>query len=185
MTEQTDLLFRDLIMMWLSVVMGSEVECVLRCWGECRGFRQLREGSDDPPPPVSTGASAAFADATPKPASRLIRTIIIANARRRGETTCMKPKPLTNTKRIQMPLACLKFCPSESPSDLQRQPCIGLHEPMAEASCLLDAPTLFTIPPDQQATHTSQVRALGGDDLDGWAKAAARQIMRREGGEER
>ena len=39
MTEQMDLLFRDLMVMWLSVAMGSEVECVLRCWGECRRFR--------------------------------------------------------------------------------------------------------------------------------------------------
>ena len=78
------------------LVKARAVVCLLRCWGECRGFRQLREGSDDPPPPVRIGASA-WADATPMPASRLSRTVIIASARRSWETTCMTRKPLHQT----------------------------------------------------------------------------------------
>ena len=34
-----DLLFRDLMVMRLSVAMVWIVECLLRCWGECRRFR--------------------------------------------------------------------------------------------------------------------------------------------------
>ena len=48
---------------------------------------------------------------------------------------------------VSTPLLCKFFLP-ESRAVSQRQLCIGLHEPMAEASCLLDAPTFFTIPPD-------------------------------------
>ena len=117
----TECLTWGLMVWWFVLVRVWEVVCWLRCWGECRGFRQLREGSDDPPPPVSMGASA-WADATPRPASRLIRTVIIAMMRRRRETRCIKPKPLH-----QMPsganAACItKFFLSESRPLLNTSP---------------------------------------------------------------
>ena len=72
-------LLSGLMVWWFVLVMVWAVVCWLRCWGECRGFAQLREGSDDPPPPVRIGASA-WADATPRPASRPSRTVVIASA---------------------------------------------------------------------------------------------------------
>ena len=46
----TGCLVWGLIVWWFVSVMVRAVGYWLRCWGECRGFRQLREGSDDPPP---------------------------------------------------------------------------------------------------------------------------------------
>ena len=128
----------------LSAVMAREVGYLMRCWGERRDFAQLREGSDDPPPPVRIGASAALADATPKPVSRLSRTIIIAETERRREITCMTYKPLTNTKRIQQlaynVLSVGKsFCLSMS---AQHQ----IARAIAESQPFPDTP-IFTIPP--------------------------------------
>ncbi len=102
----------------------------MRGWGEWRGFAQLREGSDDPPPPVRIGASAALADATPKPVSRPSRTVVIANVRRRRETRYMKPNPLptpngTNTIRL------CKLLPAGKPLGL---PTPALH-PIARTNC--------------------------------------------------
>ena len=45
-----DWVLRSLTARWLSEAMARAVGCLLRCWGECRGFAQLREGSNDPPP---------------------------------------------------------------------------------------------------------------------------------------
>ena len=122
------LVLRNLMVWWSVLVMVLAVVCWLRCWGEWRRCRQLREGSDDPPPPVSTGASAAFADATPKPASRLIRTINIAMVRRRRETRCMKPKPLHQTPNGTN-AACLRnVFLSESCPMLKVRLCNRQHE---------------------------------------------------------
>ena len=118
-----------LMVRWFVLAMVRVVVCWLRCWGECRGFRQLREGSDDPPPPVSTGVSAALADATPRPASRLIRTVVIAMMRRRRETRCMKPKPLHQTPSGINTACLIKFFLPESRTVFQRQLCIELQEP--------------------------------------------------------
>ena len=136
------LALRSLIVWWFVLAMVWVVVCWLRCWRKCRGFRQLREGSVDPPPPVRIGASA-WADAMPRPASRLIRTVIIASARRSWETRCMKPKPLHQTPS-GIDTACLfKFCPSTpAPHQIARA--------NGEASRLLDIPPLFTLPPSQK-----------------------------------
>ena len=118
--------------------------CWVCCWGKRRGFAQLREGSDDPPPPVRIGASAALADATPKPASRLSRTIIIAETERRRETRCMTYKPLTDTKQSQLlaynVLSARKlfFLPMPAQHQIARA--------IAESQPFPDTP-IFTIPP--------------------------------------
>ena len=129
----------------------------MRCRGGWRGFAQLREGSDDPPPPVSMGASA-WADATPRPASRPSRTIIIANARRRRETRCMKPKPLHQTPSGTNTAHQLKFY----------LPAPALHRItgiVVEASCLLDIPRFSPYHPVSKQ-HTNQSQPLGdGDSL--------------------
>ena len=133
-----------LMVWWFVLVMVWEVGCWLRCWGECRGFRQLREGSDDPPPPVSMGASA-WADATPRPASRLIRTVVIASARRSWETTCMTRKPLHQTSSgASGPLINVLF--AGKPSCLSTPTLHRIAGTVAEASRLSVTP-VFTIPP--------------------------------------
>ena len=120
MTRCLDLLL-GLMVRWFVLVMVWAVVCWLRCWRECRGFAQLREGSDDPPPPVRTGASA-WADATPKPASRPSRTIIIVRVRRRRETKCMKPKPLHQMLSGANAACITKFFLSESRPLLNTSP---------------------------------------------------------------
>ena len=138
------MLLRCLMATLLSAVMAREVGYLMRCWGERRDFAQLREGSDDPPPPVRIGASAALADATPKPASRLSRTIIIAETERRRETRCMTYKPLTDTKQSQLlaynVLSARKlfFLPMPAQHQIARA--------IAESQPFPDTP-IFTIPP--------------------------------------
>ena len=147
--------FPDLLlglMAWRLVsVRARAVGCLLRCWGGCRGFAQLREGSDDPPPPGGIGASA-WADATPRPASRPSRTIVIAKVRRRRETRCMKPKPLHQTPN-GIYAACLsKFC----------LPAPTLHRIAGadgEASRLLDIPRFSPYHPAHKQ-HTTTSKAL-------------------------
>ena len=109
MTEFLCLLLRGLTAWRLVSARVRAVECLVRCWGEWRCFAQLREGSDDPPPPVRIGASA-WADATPRPASIPSRTIVIAKVRRRRETRCMKPKPLHQTPNGTNTACLSKFC---------------------------------------------------------------------------
>ena len=128
-----------------------EVGCLLCCWGEWRGFAQLREGSDGPPPPVSMGASA-WADATPRPASRPSRTVIIASVRCRRVTRCMKPNPFTNTKRYQhrLPIqssSCRKAAHSSTPACAAN--CTS-HDKSRSSS---RRPPLFTLPPSPSTTH--------------------------------
>ena len=143
--ERLDSVLRGLTVWWLVSVMAMVVEFLECCWGECRGFAQLREGSDDPPPPVRMGASA-WADATPRPASRLIRTVIIAMMRRRRETRCMKPKPLHQTPN-GIYAACLStFCLS-TPTLHQIAGANGVSQSSSRR------PPLFTLPPDPQTTH--------------------------------
>ena len=150
------LALRSLMVWWPVSVRVWVVVCWLRCWRKCRGFRQLREGSDDPPPPVSMGASA-WADATPRPASRLIGTIIIASARRSWETRCMKPKPLHQTPS-GIDTACLiKFCLSESCPMLKVSPCNRLHEsrrkPVVFSTSPVFHPTTRSENNTQETTH--------------------------------
>ena len=126
MTGCLDLLLG--LKVWLVVLaMARKVEYLMRRWRKCRGFRQLREGSDDPPPPVRIGASA-WADATPRPANRLIRTVIIAMMRRRRETRCMKPKPLHQTPSGINTACLIKFYLSGNHPLLNVSPCNRLRE---------------------------------------------------------
>ena len=102
------------LMVWrLVLAMARAVECLVRCCGGCRGFAQLREGSDDPPPPVRMGASA-WADAMPRPASRPSRMVVIAKVRRRRETRCMKPKPLHQTPNGTNTACLFKVLPASA-----------------------------------------------------------------------
>ena len=134
------------LMVWRLVsAMARAVGCLVRCWGGCRGFAQLREGSDDPPPPVRTGASA-WADATPRPASRLIRTVVIAKVRRRRETRCMKPKPLHQTPN-GIYAACLSTFCLPAPALHHIAGADGVNQPSFRR------PPLFTLPPSQKTTH--------------------------------
>ena len=154
MTGCLDLVLRNLMVWWFVLVRVWVVVCWLRCWRKCRGFRQLREGSDDPPPPVRIGASA-WADATPRPASRLIRTVIIASVRRRRETGCMKPKPLHQTPSGINTACLIKFCLSESRAACQRQPCIGLQEPWRKPVVFSTSPTFH---PTTRSEDNTQAR---------------------------
>ena len=158
-------LLLGLTVWWPVLVMVWAAEFLVRCWGGCRRFRQLREGSDDPPPPVSMGASA-WADATPRPASRLIRTVVIANVRRRRETTCMTRKPLTDDIRHcllvrdgrtseTVPLCLVTSCPSENRSAFQRQPLHPIARTTAEGRHISDAP-VFTPYHRAEKQHTKQ-----------------------------
>ena len=142
-----------LMVWWFVSVMVWEVGCWLRCWGECRRFCQLREGSDDPPPPVRIGASAALADATPRPASRLIRTVVIAMMRRRRETRCMKPKPLHQTPSGINTACLIKFFLSESRAACQCQPCIGLQEPWRKPAVFSTSPVFHPTTRSADNTH--------------------------------
>ena len=143
MTGFLDLL-SGLTVWWLVSAMARIAGFLECCWGECRGFAQLREGSDDPPPPVRTGASAAWVDATPRPASIPSRMTAIARMRRRRETRCIKPKPLHQTPS-GINTACLsKFCLPESRAVFQRQLCIGLQEPMATPAAFSTSPTFHS-----------------------------------------
>ena len=155
-----DWVLRSLTARWLSEAMARAVGCLLRCWGECRGFAQLREGSDDPPPPVRTGASA-WADATPRPASIPSRTIVIAKVRRRRETRCMKPKPLHQAPNGINSACLFKVLPAGKPHIAQRQPCVGLQEPMAEASRLLDIPRFSPYHPARKQHTRCKCAAAG------------------------
>ena len=149
------LALRNLVVRWFVLVRVRAVVCWLRCWGVCRGFRQLREGSDDPPPPVRIGASAALADATPRPASRLSRTIVITVMRRRRETRCMKPKPLHQTPSGTNAACLIKFFLSESRAACQCQPCIGLQEPWRKPVVFSTSPVFH---PTTQSADNTQAR---------------------------
>ena len=133
-----------LMVRWSVLVRVMVVVYWLRCWGECRGFAQLREGSDDPPPPVSMGASA-WADATPRPASIPSRTIVIAKVRRRRETRCMKPKPLHQMPSGANAACIIKFFLSESRPLLNTSPrnrlCESWPRPVVFATSLAFQPT--------------------------------------------
>ena len=149
------------LMVWrLVLAMARAVECLVRCCGGCRGFAQLREGSDDPPPLVRMGASA-WADAMPKPASRPSRMVVIAKVRRRRETRCMKPKPLHQTPNGTNTACLFKVLPVGKPHIAQRQPCIGLQEPMAEASRLLDIPRFSPYHPARKQHTRCKCAAAG------------------------
>ena len=170
MTECLDLVLRGLMVWWLVKVRVWVVVCWLRCWGGCRGFRQLREGSDDPPPPVRMGASA-WADATPRPASIPSRIVVIAMMRRRRETRCMKPKPLHQTPSGINTACLIKFCLSESRAVCQCQPCIGLQEPWRKPVVFSTSPAFH---PTTQSADNTQARtnrpatmsvAIGGKRL--------------------
>ena len=152
MTWFLDLLL-GLMVWWFVLVRVMAVVCWLRCWGECRGFAQLREGSDAPPPPVRTGVSAAWADATPRPASRPIRTVIIARMRRRRETRCMKPKPLHQTPSGINTACLIKSCLSESRAVCQCQPCIGLQEPWRKPAVFSTSPAFHPTTQPTDNTH--------------------------------
>ena len=157
-----------LMVWWFVSASVRAVGCWLCCrWG-CRGFAQLREGSDDPPPPVSLGASA-WADATPRPASRPSRTIIIAMMRRRRETRCITRRPLTNTKRNQHRLH-IRILPVEKPFCLSMPALHRIMRIMAEASRLLDIPRFH---PTTRSANNTQARgcSLVTMILLGWGNA--------------
>ena len=109
------------------------------------------------------GASAAFADATPKPASRPSRTTIIASARRSWETTCMTRKPLTITGHCLLvrdgrtsetvPLCLVTSCPSENPSAFQRQLLHPIARTTAEDGHISDAPVFTPYHRAEKTTH--------------------------------
>ena len=100
------------------------------------------------------GASA-WADATPRPASRLIRTVIIAMMRRRRETRCMKPKPLHQTPSGANAACLRKFCLSESCAVCQCHPCIGLQEPWRKPAVFSTSPAFY---PTTQPTDNTRAR---------------------------
>ena len=158
MTGCLDLALWSLAVWWFVLVMVWAVEFLVRCWGECRRFRQLRAGSDDPPPLVSMGASA-WADATPRPASRLIRTVIIAVMRRRRETRCMKPKPLHQTPSGIKTACLIKFFLSESRAVCQCQPCIGLQEPWRMPVVFSTSPAFHPTTQPTDNTHVGAMRS--------------------------
>ena len=97
MTGRLDLVSRGSGVRRLSGVRAREAGCWLCCWEEWWRFRQLREGSDDPPPPInmdSVPASvSASASTMPKPdrSSRRIITNVSEPAR---EPIRMTYKPL-------------------------------------------------------------------------------------------
>ena len=105
------------------------------------------------------GASA-WADATPRPASRLIRTVIIAMMRRRRETRCMKPKPLHQTPSGTNAACLRKFYLSEIRAACQCQSCIGLQEPWRKPVVFSTSPAFHptTQPTDNTHTLESAVR---------------------------
>ena len=154
-SSMTGLLAWGLTVWWLVSAMGRTAGFLECCWGKCRGFAQLREGSDDPPPPVRTGASA-WADATPRPASIPSRMTAIARMRRRRETRCIKPNPFTRHQTESTP-------PVYQSSSCQRQPCITSHEPMAQASRLLDVHRFSSYhPARRQHTRAGAMRSNVG-----------------------
>ena len=54
--------------MWIrGIVVYLALMLESRYWGKCRNFAQLREGSDDPPPPVPSSVAGALASATLDP----------------------------------------------------------------------------------------------------------------------
>ena len=162
MTGCLDLLLG--LKVWLVVLaMARKVEYLMRRWRKCRGFRQRREGSDDPPPPVSMGASA-WADATPRPASRLIRTVIIAMMRRRRETRCMKPKPLRQTPSGANAACLRKFFLPESHAACHRQPCTRLQEPWRKPVVFSTSPAFHPTTRSADNTHVPKLGArMQGD----------------------
>ena len=110
------------------------------------------------------GASA-WADATPRPASRPSRTVIIANVRRSWETTCMTRKPLTITGHCLLvrdgrtsetvPLCFVTSCPSENRSAFQRQPLHPIARTTAEDRHISDAPVFTPYHRAEKTTHES------------------------------
>ena len=49
-------------MVWIrGIVVYLALMLESRYWGKCRNFAQLREGSDDPPPPVPPSVAGALA----------------------------------------------------------------------------------------------------------------------------
>ena len=98
------------------------------------------------------GASAAFADATPRPASRLIRTVIIAMMRRRRETRCMKPKPLHQTPSGINTACLIKFFRSESRPLLSASSALHCRSQDESQPSSRRSP-LFTLPPSSPITH--------------------------------
>ena len=99
----------------------------------------------------------------PRPASRPSRTTIIANARRRGETTCMTRKPLTITGHCLLvrdgrtsetvPLCLVTSCPSENRSAFQRQLLHPIARTTAEDRHISDAPVFIPYHRAEKTTH--------------------------------
>ena len=137
-------------------------ECWLCCWGVCRGCAQLREGSDDPPPPAkyrsvrrTGGHDIVRVGGRDTQACQQAQQ---DDRRRRCATqtgTQMHeinpPSPMPSGIKASC-LSALTFFKVDEPSLLWT---LIAHK--AKASYLPTSP-IFTLPPSQQRTHEMQKR---------------------------
>ena len=146
------------LMVWrLVLAMARAVECLVRCCGGCRGFAQLREGSDDPPPPgedgsVRLGGCDAQACQQAQQDGRHRQ-----GATQTGNQMHETKTPSPNTKRNQhrMPIqssACRKATHCSTPALHRIAGADGGSQPSSRH------PPLFTLPPGPQTTHEMQMR---------------------------
>ena len=144
-------LLSGLMVWWLVSAMARAAGCWLRCRGECRGFAQLREGSDDPPPgeygSVRLGGCDAHACQHSQQDDRH-RQDAAQTGNQMHQTKTLSP----NTKRYLCRLPIQR-------SACQRQPCIKSQEPMAQASLLLDIPRFSPYHPVRKQ-HTTTAKAI-------------------------
>ena len=155
MTGCLDLALWSLAVLWFVLVMVWVVVCWLRCWRKCRGFRQLREGSDDPPPPGEYGSvrlggcdAQACQQADQDGHHR-------QDATQAGNQMHETKTPSPNTKRYQHRLPN-KVLPVGKPPNARGQPVQQTAQILTEANCLLDIPRFSPYHPARQQ-HTSRV----------------------------
>ena len=148
--ERLDSVLRGLTVWWLVSVMAMVVEFLECCWGECRGFAQLREGSDDPPPGEDRSIRLGGCDAQARKHSQQDDSHR-HDATQTGNQMHQTKTPSPNTKRNQHRLLS-KFC----------LPAPTLHQiagANGEASRLLDIPRSSPYHPVSKQ-HTTTAKAI-------------------------
>ena len=152
MTGCPGLALRNLTVWWSVLVRVRKVEYLLRCWRICRGFRQLREGSDDRPPPGEYGSvrlggcdaqACQQADQDDHHRQRATQT---------GNQMHETKTPSPNTKRYQNRLSMQSSSCREVAQCSRSDRATDCANPDGSQSSSRHPP-LFTLPPSPQTTH--------------------------------
>ena len=161
--ERLDSVLRGLTVWWLVSVMAMVVEFLECCWGECRGFAQLREGSDDPPPGEDRSIRLGGCDAQARKHSQQDDSHR-QDAAQTGNQMHQTKTPSPDTKRNQFRLHN-KVLLVGKPPIAQYQPVQQTARVTTKASRLLDIPRFSPYHPASRQ-HTSQVQPPGDNEPD-------------------